>query len=287
MINEIKNKKPLNNEDVKIKPFLKWAGGKLRLVPTLKKKFPKGKRFIEPFVGAGAVSLNMNYPSYIINDRNSDLITVWEKLQTMGNGFVDECEKLFCIDNNKREVFDNFKKEFNETKDELRKATLFIYLNRHCFNGLCRYNGSGKYNVPFGKYDKPYFPKQEFQKCIDQIKNFKIYNKDFRKIFDMVEKDDVIYCDPPYLPISESANFDSYSAGGFSLQDQIDLAMCADRATHKGATVIISNHYNWYSKQIYTEMCKSQISTISVARTISGKINERNTVKEIIAIFNK
>lgn len=278
--------KTKKDDEPKIKPFLKWAGGKLRVVPVLKKKFPKqGKRFIEPFLGAGSVSLNVDYPCYIVNDTNADLMTVWQKFKTMGDEFIQECEKLFSAKNNKREVFDELKKEFNETKDKLRKATLFIYLNRHCFNGLCRYNGSGEYNVPFGKYDKPYFPREEFEKCHDKVKKFEIHNKDFREIFDMVEKDDIVYCDPPYFPMSESASFDSYSTGGFSLQDQIDLAACAEKAARKGATVVISNHCNWYSRQLYTEMYKGKVSMIEVARTISSKIDERNAVKEIIAVF--
>lgn len=283
-----KKKAKVKDEEPKIKPFLKWAGGKLRVVPILKKRFPKdGKRFIEPFLGAGSVSLNVDYPYYIVNDTNADLMVVWRQFKSMGMEFVAECEKLFAAKNNKREVFDALKKEFNETDDKLRKATLFIYLNRHCFNGLCRYNGSGEYNVPFGKYDEPYFPKYEFEKCYEKVKKFTIHNKDFREIFDMVEKDDVVYCDPPYLPMSESASFDSYSTGGFSLRDQMDLADCAEKAAKKGATVVISNHNNWYSRQLYTDLYKGKVSTIEVSRTISSKIDKREAVKEIIAIFSK
>jgi DNA adenine methylase len=205
----------------------------------------------------------------------------------MGEDFIAECEKLFVPKANRREVFDELKKEFNETKDELRKATLFIYLNRHCFNGLCRYNGSGGFNVPVGKYDKPYFPRTELEKCCDKVRKFELHNKDFREIFDMVKNNDVVYCDPPYLPMSESASFDGYATGGFSLQDQIDLATCAEKVARKGATVVISNHYNWYSREIYTKMHKGKISTISVSRTISSNINKRTAVKEIIAVFNK
>ena len=271
-----------------MRPFLKWAGGKLRIVPILRRKFPKeGKRFVEPFLGAGSVSLNVDYPSYIVNDTNPALMSAWKKFQLMGTEFIDECEKLFTDRNNTRGAFDRLKAEFNETKCPLRKATLFIYLNRHCFNGLCRYNSSGGYNVPFGRYAEPYFPRAEFEACLDKVKTFEVYRKDFRDIFNMVEKNDVVYCDPPYLPMSESANFDSYSIGGFSLQDQIDLADCAEKAARKGATVVISNHYNWYSRQLYTKLFHGRISAIEVSRTISSKTEKREAVKEIIAVFNK
>ena len=270
-----------------VKPFLKWAGGKFRVVDRLKKHFPKGTRFVEPFLGAGAVCLNVDYPEFIVADTNADLIAVWKSLKDDGMDFVKSCKKLFCEENNKREVFDAFKKEFNTTKDVARKAELFLYLNRHGFNGLCRYNGDGEYNVPFGKNPAPYFPQDEFEKCLEKVKTFKILNKDFRKVFELVESGDVVYCDPPYLPMSQSASFDGYSTGGFSLQDQIDLAKCASDAADKGATVVITNNYNWYTRQIYKRMFGGAVYKIDVARTISSKIDERNAVEEIIAVFNK
>lgn len=288
IVNSIGKKKKKVLEEPKVKPFLKWAGGKLRVVPLLKKKFPEtGGRFIEPFLGAGSVSLNVDYSKYIVNDVNADLVAVWQKFKTMGMEFVGECEKLFKENTNNRQAFDKLKEEFNQTKDKLRKATLFVYLNRHCFNGLCRYNGSGEYNVPFGKIDKPHFPREEFEKCLDRVKKFEIHNKDFREIFSMVENGDVVYCDPPYLPLTSTAHFSGYSSGGFSFKDQLQLSECADIAAKKGATVIISNHYNWYSHQIYVEMFGAKISTIDVARTISSDIEKRDAVKEILAVFSK
>jgi len=268
----------------KVKPFLKWAGGKLRIVHELAKYFPKGLRFVEPFLGAGSVSLNVDYPQYIVNDTNQDLIWVWEYLQEDKEMFVAECKKLFTAHTNKEDAFYKLRQEFNETEDALRKSVLFVYLNRHCYNGLCRYNSDGGFNVPFGQYKEPYFPSDEFDKCSEKIsKKFKICCEDFRKVFSKVREGDVVYCDPPYLPMSESAAFDAYAAGGFSLQDHLDLADCSLRAAKGGATVIISNHWNWYSQQIYGKATK--IRKIQVSRTISGKTDNRKKVPEVIAIF--
>lgn len=272
----------------KIRPFLKWAGGKYKSIDKIKKKFPKEcKRFVEPFLGAGSIALNVDYPHSIVNDTNKDLIQLWQFLKNKGEEFVSDCEKLFVDKNNKEDVFYKFRDEFNTTKDKWRKAILFVYLNRHCFNGLCRYNADGNYNVPFGKYDKPYFPREEFEICINKIKNFDFHNKDFREIFDLVQKDDLVYCDPPYLPMSETASFDAYAQGGFALKDQIELAELAMKAAKKGAIVVISNHYNWYSREIYVNMCGAKITSLDVARTISGTSNKRNPVKEILAVFKK
>jgi len=273
----------------KVRPFLKWAGGKYKIVETLKNKFPKkAKRYIEPFLGAGSVALNIDYPQIIVGDTNADLMLVWEIFKDMGMDFVTECKKVFVPANNKDDKYYELRDEFNKTKKELRKAVLFIYLNRHCFNGLCRYNADGMYNVPKGKYKDPvYFPQDEFQKALEQVKRFDIHNKDFREVFEMVGKDDVVYCDPPYLPMSQSASFDTYTEGGFSLKDQIDLAQCAEVAAEKGATVVISNHYNWYSKQLYTHLCKGRVSKIAVSRTISAKTDKRDAVEEIVAVFQQ
>ena len=277
---------PRKQSAVLTRPFLKWAGGKLRIVSELKKKFPKtGKRFIEPFVGAGSVSLNVDYPEYIINDVNKDLTDVYFYLQTLGVDFIEKCRSLFTPENNTRESFARLKKEFNTTQNTIRKSALFIYLNRHCFNGLCRYNGSGEFNTPIGNYEKPYFPEKELMSAFEKVKKFQIKSGDFRDIFKLVRKDDVVYCDSPYLPLSESSSFDDYSMGGFSLQSQIDLARCASEASSRGATVVVSNHWNWYAKEIYTNMFKAKITTLDVARTINCNAEKRKPVKEMIAVF--
>jgi len=268
------------------KPFLKWAGGKLRVVEELKKCFPNDiKRFIEPFLGAGSVSLNVEADSYIVNDVNSDLINVWRSLQDGGQTFVNQCRDLFTQQNNTREVYNNFVKEFNTIDEKYRKSALFIYLNRHCFNGLCRYNSKGKFNTPFGKYDTPHFPQKELEECMTKIIKFTILNTDYKEVFANVQAGDVVYCDPPYMPLSTSANFSSYSSGGFDLQDQINLAKLSRDSANRGAIIVISNHYNWYSHQLYSKMFKGKVRKLKVSRTISSKIDQRVSVEEIIAIL--
>lgn len=283
-INIIMDKK----EEAPIRPFIKYPGGKFKVVPFLKKRFPESAaRYIEPFLGGGSIALNVDYPIYIVNDTNAALSLVWKHFQEMGMDFANLCQKLFVSENNNEDKFNKLRAEFNATKDEIRKAVLFIYLNRHCYNGLMRYNNSGGFNAPVGSYDKPYFPKEEFEKSLERVEKFKICNKDFREIFKMVKPNDLIYCDPPYLPLSQSANFSSYSDCGFGLQDQLDLAKCAAEAAENGATVVISNHYTWLSKQLYKTMHGAKIYTIDVSRTISSKITKREPVKEIVAVFKK
>ena len=145
------------------KPFLKWAGGKTKLCGKINKELPHGDRLIEPFVGSGAVFMNTNYENYLLADVNNDIITMYKYLQTEGQLFIDYCRTFFIQANNTQSVFLTNRLEFNTTTDTRLKSALFLYLNRHCFNGLCRYNKKGGFNVPFGKYDKPYFPEAEMK----------------------------------------------------------------------------------------------------------------------------
>jgi len=270
------------------KSFLKWAGGKRKLVPTIMGRFPKqGKRFIDVFAGSGVVALNADYPKIIYNDFNTDLYLIWQCLQKYGQSFINECKEIFTSKNNTKEMYYKLRDEFNRTKIKRRKAVLFIYLNRYGFNGLCRYNAKGGFNVPIGRYKKPYFPENELTSCLRKVVNWKLCNKDFRDIFKTVKDGDVVYCDPPYLPLSDTSDFTSYSAGGFSLQDQIDLAKCASKAAQKGAIVVISNHDTWCARQIYGNMFNRKISSISVSRTISSNADSRKPVKEVIVVFTK
>ena len=267
------------------RPFLKWAGGKLKLVPEIKSLFPSEiKRYIEPFVGAGSVFLNVDAESILVNDKNKDLINSYYFLQTR-DAFIDDCYSLFTRENNTKDRYIELRDEFNLSNDSYRRAVLFIYLNRHCFNGLCRYNKRGYFNTPVGKYDNPYFPEEEMRIAKDKLINVNLSDIDFKYILDKGTKGDVIYCDPPYFPLSPSASFSSYSSGGFNLQDQIDLARLAKEASLRGAKVFISNHYTKESYDLYHNTYGAKIITLEVKRTISSKVDERKPVKELIAIF--
>lgn len=275
------------NDDKTVKPFLKWAGGKFKSLNDIKNLFPKnGKTYLEPFVGAGSIALNVDYEKIIVNDINSDLIQVYLCLQKDGIKFINECKKIFTKENNTRESYKKIKDEFNTSKDIYRKAVLFIYLNRHCFNGLCRYNRKGEFNTPIGKYGNPYFPESQMFSAIEKIEKFEIKNEDYKNIIDMAMEGDIVYCDPPYIPLSESAYFDAYSKEKFTLKNQIELAESASMAAERGAIVLISNHCNWYSRQIYTEMYGGKVKMFDVSRTISSNIEQRKAVKELIATFS-
>ena len=137
------------------RPFLKWAGGKYRLLDRLLPSLPEGARLVEPFVGSGAVFLTAGFGSYLLCDLNPDLIGLYRTLLRDGERFIARAHALFTPENNTQEVFLRLRADFNASSDVEERSLLFLYLNRHSYNGLVRYNSRGIYNVPFGKCTAP------------------------------------------------------------------------------------------------------------------------------------
>lgn len=268
-----------------VRPFLKWAGGKTRLVDRIKEKLAaNGTRLIEPFAGSCALSLNCDrYERYWLNDVNKDLINLYLALRDNGNDFIDYCRSFFTAENNTSERYYEFREIFNSTTDVAERSAIFLYLNRHGFNGLCRYNNSGGFNVPFGKYKAPYFPQNEMEHFSRKFAAARFTCLDFRAVMREAEVGDVVYCDPPYVPISDTASFTDYSTGGFGLDDQRRLAEYARELSERGVVVIISNHHNSFTSEIYRG---ALLDVFSVQRFISCDGRNRNSVDEVLAVFN-
>lgn len=267
------------------KPFLKWAGSKTKLISALRPYLPQGNhRYVEPFVGSGAVFLNTNYSKNVLCDSNADLISLYGFLKTRKLDFIRGCKELFSDENNTEDKYYAFREEFNKSKPSERRAALFVYLNRHCYNGLCRYNSSGQFNTPFGKYDGPYFPEIEMLDFADRLINVELKLQDFRQTFADVIKGDVVYCDPPYVPLNDTANFTSYSTGGFSMADQKELAELLGAATRKGAIVLVSNHDTPITRKLYDKAVHTE--AVLVRRMISCNGENRTKTKELIAVFS-
>lgn len=270
--------------NIKVRAPLKWAGGKYQILDRILPRLPEGERLIEPFVGSGAIFLNSTdkYKKLLINDLNSDLITFYKTLKKYKEDFINEAEKLFTHKNNRKEVFYELRNEFNKCTDPFRKSVIFLYINKHGFNGLCRYNNQGFINVPFGRHEKPYFPRKELCFFAKIAHKLKIEKKDFESIFRFSKKGDVIYCDPPYSPLTRTANFTSYNANGFSAEDHHRLTKCAINAAKRGVPVIISNSKTEFTLDIYAE---AELHEISVRRYISCNGKKRGMASELIAVY--
>jgi DNA adenine methylase len=270
------------------KTFLKWAGNKTRVLPHLLPLIGSPKRYCEPFGGSLALALNAGAESYTLNDVNKDLISVYRNLLDYNDdSFIQYCEELFVPENNTKEVYLDLREFFNESTDYRERARLFVYLNRHCFNGLSRYNRKGGFNVPFGRYEKPSCPSVEmmdFRMFFLTRKSVRFTSLSFEDglLYADLERGDVVYFDPPYVPLSDTAKFTSYSAGGFTEEQQIELAHLARSLQAKGVRVIISNHDVDFTRELYKG---ATIYPIQVSRTIAAKNSSRKKASELIAVF--
>lgn len=267
----------------KIRPFLKWAGSKYNCLQEVLCALPSGQRLIEPFTGSGVIFMNTQYSSYLMSESNEDLIQIFSSLKERGESFINECQTHFNQESNRKEHYYNMRTKFNNLRHSDERAALFLYLNRHGYNGLCRYNSRGIYNVPFGLYVKPYFPREEMLLFHQKSKCAQFIHNDFRKTFALAQPGDVIYCDPPYVPYSEQTKELPYTQKKFNLEDQMELAELARETAAKGIPVVISNHDTEFTRKHYH---KAAIKSFSVSRWINCKVQMRQPVKELIAVFN-
>ena len=182
------------------KPFLKWAGGKTRLSDFIAGHFPGTcrHRLIEPFAGSAALSCMLEFDHYCLSDVNPDLMSVYASLKEHGQDFIDYARSFFTLQNNHKDRFHALRTTFNRAHPGELRAALFIYLNRHAFNGLCRYNSKGEFNAPFGAYKKPFFPEGRMQAFVRKSSRMDLFCQDFRITMRACGPDDLIYCDPPY-----------------------------------------------------------------------------------------
>lgn len=265
-----------------IKPFLKWAGNKYRLIDRIQRLLPPGSRLLEPFTGSGAVFLNTDYDRYLLTDNNPDLINIYQRLKDEGQDFIKYCKRFFSDRTNTPENYYRWRDEFNRTGNLRRKAALFLYLNRHGYNGLCRYNLKGGFNVPFGRYQRPYFPAREMLAFHHKAQRAEFRLADFTTCMQQARQGDVIYCDPPYYPLSPSASFTAYSAGGFNDDQQRQLAELARRCRKRRIPVLISNHNTQFTLDVYSD---AKLDRFKVRRYISCNGDKRGHAGELLALF--
>lgn len=275
-----------------IRSPIKWAGGKARVMPQLLEHLPKADCLIEPFVGSGTVFLNTNYRSYILCDSNRALINFFRVLTADTERLINIARSMFHGDNTKERYYER-RKLFNSmqwsdtTKADpaLLYAALFLYLNRHGYNGLYRANLKGEFNVPFGKHAAPYFPSDEMRLFAEKANDTKaiFMHSDFRhSIPDVMQLayDAVIYCDPPYIPVSKTSNFTAYGKP-FTLDDHRDLvATLIDANRQHGTRAVISNSDTPETHNIYSAF---NLHAFSVRRSVSAK--SRDMAGEVIGVL--
>ncbi|EIM8804976.1 Dam family site-specific DNA-(adenine-N6)-methyltransferase [Salmonella enterica] len=265
------------------RPFLKWAGGKYSLLPELDRLIPAGKRLIEPFVGGGSVFLNSDkHERFLLADVNADLINLYQMLAVVPDSVIAEAMKAFRHLND-AENYTAIREAFNAQQlNATERAAAFLYLNRHCFNGLMRYNLDGFFNVGWGKYKSPYFPEEEIRAFRQKSHACVFMTAGFERTLRLAGDGDVVYCDPPYEPMPGTAGFTNYASGGFSWDSQVALAESCVAAHQRGAKVFISNSTAPRVIELY-ERHGFTLHRVNARRSISSKGSTRETANDIVA----
>jgi len=288
-----------------VKPFLKWAGGKSQLLNDIRLKYPEKSeitQYCEPFVGGGAVLFDIiskyKFQKILINDINAELINTYKiirdelnnllvLLAKMQNEYVPadiETRKIYYY--KKRDRFNDLKVNGNKSEN-VEKAALFIFLNKTCFNGLFRVNSKGFYNVPMGDYKNPLICDTKNLKAVSKVLQIvDIKCGDYSECFSFINKRTFVYIDPPYRPLTKTANFTSYTEYQFTDEEQIKLGKFVDNISNIGAKIVLSNSdpKNTNESDIFFDKLykNHKIERISAKRMINSNSNNRGSINEII-----
>lgn len=276
----------MHMKTVSVKPILKWAGGKRRLLNILKSELPDSwTNYFEPFAG-GLAFLSHLYSDQritnaVISDLNRDLIDFYTVIRDSPEDFLNELSTIEY--HNNRDDYYSCRDHFNRIHNgnrKMEKAVLFMYLNRHSYNGLWRVNSNGEFNVPMGKYPSVNYPGPE------EIRNFSIMLGtvtlkacDYRVSVNNAEKGDFIYFDPPYEPESISANFTSYNTGGFNRLNQEELSRLCNELDARKVRFMLSNSDTPVIRSLYGRF---RFKKINVTRSINSVGEKRSGNNELV-----
>ncbi len=286
-----RQKEGSETKERKVKPaaefersIFKWAGGKFGVLEQIFRYLPEGKRLIEPFVGGGAVFMNAGYQENLLNDVNADLINFYKTLQREAHSLITLAHQFF-LDYNTQEGYLAVRNAFNkQVYDDLYRAAAFLFLNRHCFNGLTRYNQAGEFNVGYGKYKTPYFPLQEMEAFLGAEGRSEFVCGDFAAVIEAAGEGDVIFCDPPYEPLPNTEGFTNYSGHDFKFEEQKRLVSLLTDAHRRGAKVLITNSGAPNIRELYQDS-GFRVEPLFARRSVSCKGDTRGVAHDVMAIL--
>lgn len=267
---------------VKAKPFIKWIGGKRQLMDVIQNNLPKEfNRYYEPFVGGGALLFELSLEDAVINDYNSELINLYRVIQTNPQDLITDLYKhqnnseyYYSIRNLDRDI-ETFAKMSN-----VERASRFIFLNKTGFNGLYRVNSKNQNNVAFASYPNPKIVDEEnILACSELLKTTTILEGDFENIKPLIEKGDFVYLDPPYVPLTETSNFVSYTDQGFDNEMQIRVKNLCDYINDIGAYFMASNSSADFILDLYKDY---NVMLVNANRSLNCKGDKRGSVKEVL-----
>jgi DNA adenine methylase len=267
-----------------VEPVLKWVGGKRQLLKDIEIHIPrKFSTFYEPFLGGGAVLFHLQPHKAVVNDINEELINVYTVIRDNVEELIEDLKKH----KNEAEYFYNIReldrdKEAYNRLSSIKKASRLIYLNKTCYNGLFRVNQQGEFNTPFGRYKNPNIVNEVTLRAVSNYFNkaqitFKCI--DFEESVKGIRKGSFVYFDPPYDPVSDSANFTGYDKGGFDRDEQIRLKQLCDKLNNRNVKFLLSNSATEFILDLYKDY---NIAIVKAKRAINSRGDKRGEVNEVL-----
>jgi DNA adenine methylase len=269
---------------VRARPFIKWVGGKGQLVRELMSLLPKRfNRYWEPFLGGGALFFALSPKTALLSDINKELVLTYTVVRDKVSELIEELSTYHYDRDLFYEVRDiDRDPERYAALSDVKRAARLIYLNKCGFNGLYRVNSKGIFNVPFGRHSNPtILNRSNLSLCSAALQGVEILNAQYFEIEERVAKGDLVYFDPPYVPVSKSSSFTAYTQGGFGLQQQTELRDLCVRLRNRGVYVIASNSDTDTVRELYADF---DLYEVFAARSISSVGYSRGAVGEIIAV---
>lgn len=271
-----------------LSPFLKWAGGKRQLLDKIIDRMPKSfNNYYEPFIGGGALLFELEPAKAVINDINASLINAYITIAEKPFEFISAVIELDSqIPEDGKTYYYSLRERYNnklvKTEYDTELAALFVFLNKHCFNGLYRVNAKGLFNVPYNNSKRESINKESIISISEYLKNVKIMQGDFEKACNDAQRGDFVFLDSPYAPLNPTS-FESYTKEGFDIESHKRLANLFKKLTDKGCYCMLTNHNTEFINDLYGNK-GYKIDVVRVKRMINSNASKR--VGEEVIIYN-
>lgn len=269
----------------KVIPFVKWAGGKRQLLDRISERMPQNyNNYFEPFIGGGAVLFELQPEKAVINDINASLINVYRIIANSPQEFIENVKELDSkIEDDGKTYYYSLREHYNDKlmKEEfdIELAALFVFINKHCFNGLYRVNGKGLFNVPYNNSKKKSIDEESIMAVSEYLKQVTIKSGDFEETCREAKKGDFVFLDSPYAPLNPTS-FESYTKEGFDVKSHERLARVFEELTKRGCYCMLTNHNTEFINELYGNK-GYRMDVVSVKRMINSDASKR-TGEEII-----
>ncbi|MCI5873546.1 MAG: DNA adenine methylase [Clostridiales bacterium] len=271
-----------------VAPFVKWAGGKRQLIPQIRERMPKQyNNYYEPFVGGGAVIFELLPENALINDINRALINAYQMICEYPQKFLHEINRLDAeMWEDGKEYYYSLREHYNDklmkSEFDVELAALFVFINKHCFNGLYRVNGKGLFNVPYNNSRRNSVDEKSIMEISEFLKDVTIISGDFEVACEGAGEGDFVFIDSPYAPLNPTS-FESYTKEGFDIESHRRLANLFDELTARGCYCMLTNHNTELINELYGNK-GYKIDVVSVKRMINSDASNR--VGEEVIICN-